>query len=43
MEKKNTHKFTSKTKAWNQNMESHDVILYKMYTDFKGPNLDPVT
>ena len=40
MEKKNKHKFTGKTKAWNQNMESHDVILHKMYTDFKGPNLD---
>ena len=40
MEKKNKHKFTSKTKAWNQNMESHDVILHKMYTDFKGPNLE---
>ena len=40
MEKKNKHKFTSKTKAWNQNMESHDIILHKMYTDFKGPNLE---
>ena len=40
LKKKNKHKFTSKTKAWNQNMESHDVILHKMYTDFKGPDLE---